>query len=290
MILAFLPWLDTSKVRSASYRPLFRQFFWIFVAVCIGLGWLGAKPAEGGYVIAARILTVYYFAHFLIILPLLGCSRRPSRCRTRSPNRCCKKACRSARPAPAPTGIEALESRSMTRTVLALALAGSLPASCRRAGARRRRRTTPQPPRQKWSFAGPFGKFDRAQLQRGFKVYREVCAACHGLKLRGVPQSRRAGGPGFSEAQAAAIAAEYKIKDGPNDAGEMFERAGRPADHFPSPFPNENAARAANGGALPPDLSVMAKARTYERGFPWFILDIVHAVPGAGRRTTSRRC
>ena len=72
VILAFLPWLDTSRVRSAKYRPLYRQFFWIFVIVCVGLGWLGAKPAEGGYVIAARILTLYYFAHFLIILPLLG--------------------------------------------------------------------------------------------------------------------------------------------------------------------------------------------------------------------------
>jgi ubiquinol-cytochrome c reductase cytochrome b/c1 subunit len=72
LILAFLPWLDSSKVRSARYRPLYRQFFWIFVVVCILLGWLGAKPAEGGYVVAAQILTFYYFAHFLIILPLLG--------------------------------------------------------------------------------------------------------------------------------------------------------------------------------------------------------------------------
>ncbi|MFL5121333.1 MAG: cytochrome bc complex cytochrome b subunit [Microvirga sp.] len=71
-ILAFLPWLDTSRVRSANYRPLFRQFFWIFIAVTVGLGWLGSKPAEGGYVIAARILTFYYFAHFFIILPVLG--------------------------------------------------------------------------------------------------------------------------------------------------------------------------------------------------------------------------
>jgi len=71
-ILALLPWLDTSRVRSAKYRPLYRQFFWIFVLVCIGLGWLGSKPAEGGYVIAARILTAYYFIHFLVILPLLG--------------------------------------------------------------------------------------------------------------------------------------------------------------------------------------------------------------------------
>ncbi len=71
-ILAFLPWLDTSRVKSARYRPLYRQFFWLFFAVCIGLGWLGAKPAEGIYVILARILTAYYFAHFIIILPLLG--------------------------------------------------------------------------------------------------------------------------------------------------------------------------------------------------------------------------
>ncbi len=71
-VLAFLPWLDTSKVRSAVYRPLYKQLFWVFAAVAVGLGYLGAMPAEGGYVIASRILTAYYFAHFLIILPLLG--------------------------------------------------------------------------------------------------------------------------------------------------------------------------------------------------------------------------
>ncbi len=77
VILAFVPWLDTSKVRSASYRPLYRQFFWVFAAVCIGLGWLGSKPAEGNYVLAARVLTAWYFIHFLIILPLLGLVERP---------------------------------------------------------------------------------------------------------------------------------------------------------------------------------------------------------------------
>ena len=71
-VLMFLPWLDTSKVRSAKYRPLYRQFFWVFVVVCIGLGWLGSKPPEGNYVLFARIFTVYYFAYFLIILPVLG--------------------------------------------------------------------------------------------------------------------------------------------------------------------------------------------------------------------------
>jgi quinol-cytochrome oxidoreductase complex cytochrome b subunit len=77
VILAFAPWLDTSKVKSASYRPLYKQFFWIFVLVCVGLGWLGSKPAEGGYVFAARVLTAWYFAHFLIILPLLGLFETP---------------------------------------------------------------------------------------------------------------------------------------------------------------------------------------------------------------------
>jgi len=76
-ILAFVPWLDTSKVRSGSYRPLFRPFFWVFAAVCVGLGWLGSKPAEGNYVLAARVLTAWYFIHFLIILPLLGLIEKP---------------------------------------------------------------------------------------------------------------------------------------------------------------------------------------------------------------------
>jgi ubiquinol-cytochrome c reductase cytochrome b/c1 subunit len=77
LIWFLVPWLDTSKVRSATYRPLFRQFFWIWFAVCVLLGWLGAKPAEGGYVIAARICTIYYFAHFLVVLPLLGLFEKP---------------------------------------------------------------------------------------------------------------------------------------------------------------------------------------------------------------------
>lgn len=78
IVLALVPWLDTSKVRSANYRPLYRQFFWVFVAVCILLGWLGAKPPEGGYVVVAQLATIYYFAHFLIIMPLLGLLETPT--------------------------------------------------------------------------------------------------------------------------------------------------------------------------------------------------------------------
>jgi len=102
VILAFLPWLDTSRVRSARYRPLYRQFFWIFFAVCIGLGWLGAKPAEGGYVIAARILTFYYFAHFLIVMPLLGWIEKPKPLPNSITDSVLKEGVPLGAPAPAP--------------------------------------------------------------------------------------------------------------------------------------------------------------------------------------------
>ncbi|MFO0197302.1 MAG: cytochrome c1 [Alphaproteobacteria bacterium] len=113
-------------------------------------------------------------------------------------------------------------------------------------------------PDRKFSFDGVFGTYDRASAQRGFQVYKEVCAACHGLRLLSYRNLRELG---LTEAQVAAIAAQFEIKDGPNDEGQMFERPGRPADRFRSPFPNDAAARAANNGALPPDLSVMTKAR-----------------------------
>jgi cytochrome c1 len=133
---------------------------------------------------------------------------------------------------------------------------------------------TEPPPRVKWSFSGPFGSYDVGQLQRGLKIYHEVCKACHGLTLVSFRNLAEPGGPGLASAQAAAIAADYQVTDGPNEQGAMFQRAARLADYFPSPFPNDAAARSANNGVLPPDLSVIAKARTYERGLPWFIFDI----------------
>lgn len=164
---------------------------------------------------------------------------------------------------------------SLKRSILALTVATGLAAFAVPAFAQDHSHDVETPPKQKWSFSGPFGKFDRAQLQRGFKVYREVCSACHSLELIAFRNLADQGGPEFSAAQAAVIAGEYKVPDAPNDAGEVVDRAARVADYFPKPFPNENAGRAANGGAYPPDLSVMAKARTYERGFPWFLIDIV---------------
>jgi ubiquinol-cytochrome c reductase cytochrome b/c1 subunit len=129
------------------------------------------------------------------------------------------------------------------------------------------------PPLQRWSFSGPFGLYDTAQLQRGFKIYREVCSTCHSLKLVAFRNLSDPGGPGFSEAQAATIASGFQVTDGPNDKGEMFQRPGKISDYFPPPFANDQAARAALGGKLPPDMSVLAKARGYERGFPWFIFE-----------------
>ena len=130
-----------------------------------------------------------------------------------------------------------------------------------------------RPARLSWSFAGPFGMYDQAQLQRGFKVFKEVCSACHSANFFSFRNLAQPGGPGFTEAQAKQVASEYQITDGPNDSGDMFQRPGRLSDHWPAPFPNDNAARAANGGALPPDFSVLAKARSYHVGFPGFITD-----------------
>jgi ubiquinol-cytochrome c reductase cytochrome c1 subunit len=128
-----------------------------------------------------------------------------------------------------------------------------------------------KPTLESWSFAGPFGNYDKAQLQRGLKIYKEVCAACHSMELVAFRTLEHLG---YSEAQVKALAAEYTVQDGPNADGEMFERPGLPSDHFPSPYPNPVAAAAANSGAAPPDFSLIAKARGVERGFPTFVFDI----------------
>ena len=161
-----------------------------------------------------------------------------------------------------------------TLTTLLLAAALALPAAAFAQAPQEHSHETPQPPKLKWSFAGPFGKYDPVQLQRGLKVYKDVCAACHSMSMVAFRNLADPGGLGYSPAQAAALASEYKVKD-LDEQGQPIERTARVADYFPSPFPNELAAKAANGGVAPPDLSTMAKARTYERGFPWFVLDMI---------------
>lgn len=125
---------------------------------------------------------------------------------------------------------------------------------------------------QDWSFAPPFGRFDKAQLQRGYKVYKFVCSNCHSMRLLSYRNLGEPGGPSFSPQAVEALAAQVQVTDGPDDTGKMFQRPGRPSDRFRSPYANEQAARAANHGALPPDLSVIAKARA---GGPDYIYSLL---------------
>ncbi len=118
----------------------------------------------------------------------------------------------------------------------------------------------PEPPAQDWSFDGVFETFDRGALKRGFQIYSEICSTCHSLRLVAY---RNLQDIGFSEPEVKGIAADVEVLDGPDEEGEMFTRPGLPADHFVSPFANDQAARAANSGALPPDLSLMIKAREH---------------------------
>jgi ubiquinol-cytochrome c reductase cytochrome c1 subunit len=153
---------------------------------------------------------------------------------------------------------------------VALALAAALAVSGGFAGIARAQEEAPSPPRQQWSFEGVFGTYDRAALQRGFQVYKEVCAACHPVKhlfFRDLTEI------GYSEAEVKGVAAQAQVTDGPNDSGEMFQRPARPSDPIPGPFPNDQAARAANNGALPPDLSLITKARDGGPDYVYAILN-----------------
>jgi ubiquinol-cytochrome c reductase cytochrome c1 subunit len=127
------------------------------------------------------------------------------------------------------------------------------------------------PEHQHWHHSGVFGTFDRAQLQRGFLVYKQVCAACHGMKLMSYRNLAETGGPEMPEAAAKAFAAEYKIPD-TDDAGEPMERPATLADRFKYPYANEKAGRAANNGAYPPDLSVITKARHHGEDYIFALL------------------
>jgi ubiquinol-cytochrome c reductase cytochrome c1 subunit len=156
----------------------------------------------------------------------------------------------------------------MRRPVLSLLLAIFL--GCAFTGMARAEEEAKTPPHQQWSFEGVFGTYDRAALQRGFQVYKEVCSACHPVKhlyFRDLEEF------GYSEDQVKGIAAQVQVTDGPNDQGEMFQRPARPSDKIPGPFPNDQAARAANNGALPPDLSLITKAR---EGGPDYVYAILN--------------
>ncbi len=127
-----------------------------------------------------------------------------------------------------------------------------------------------------WSFSGPLGTFDKASMQRGFQAYREVCSGCHSLDYIAF---RNLADLGYNADEIKAIAAEYEVEDGPNDEGEMFMRTAVPADHFPAPYPNENAARAANNGAYPLDLSLIFKARPNGADYLYSLLTSYEEAP-----------
>lgn len=141
--------------------------------------------------------------------------------------------------------------RKILLSLVAVAVLGLTSGAAQASGA-------PKPPKQEWGFQGVFGTYDRDALRRGLQVYTEVCASCHGLNLVAY---RHLQSVGFSEDEVKALAADYEVEDGPNDEGEMFTRPAIAADRFVSPFPNTKAAQAANNGAMPPDLSLMVKAR-----------------------------
>ncbi len=136
-----------------------------------------------------------------------------------------------------------------------------------------------QPKKLKWNFDGMLGTFDRTSIQRGFQVYREVCAACHSLHLVAF---RNLTEIGFSEAEAKEIAKNYNVVDGPNDSGEMFERPALLSDRFPSPYANEKAARASNNGTFPPDLSLVVRARENGPDYIYSLLTGFNQTPPQG--------
>jgi ubiquinol-cytochrome c reductase cytochrome c1 subunit len=145
------------------------------------------------------------------------------------------------------------------------------------AGGARAQEEAPPVPHQQWPFEGVFGTYDRAALQRGFQVYKEVCSVCHPVKhlyYRDLEEL------GYSEDQVKGIAAQAQVTDGPNDQGEMFQRPARPSDPIPGPFPNDQAARVANNGALPPDLSLITKAREGGPDYVYAILTGFKDAPG----------
>ena len=230
--LALMPWLDWHPVRSAKFRPLYGIALIAFLVNFVILGIMGAKVAEQPWVIISQLTTLYYFAFFFVVVPLLS---------------------RVEKAKPLPTSIYA----AVTAKAAIVLMVGALmiaPLSNKAVAAE----NAAEPQHHEWSFDGMTGTYDKAALQRGFQVYKEVCAACHSMNLISY---RNLTALGYSEDQVKAIAAEYTVMDGPNDEGDMFERPARPSDRFKSPYDNVKAARYANNGALPPDMSLLLKAR-----------------------------
>jgi len=288
-LLFLLPFIDRHPVRSSVFRPWFKPAVLALLVVFVILGICGAKPAEGFWVPLAQIMTLAYFSFFLVAIPYFN-NNEPVAKLPDSIHHAILSAPKSVLAALLAVGLIAFAPASAHATAEApadqtapeaptenTAVPGSEEAADAPSidaeavpdetatqvseashDATADAHHTPELPDVDWSFEGPFGTYDRAALQRGFQVYKQVCAACHGMDRVAY---RNLSALGYSEGQIKTVAGEYMITDGPNDEGEMFERPGRPSDKFKNPYLNENAAKAVNNGALPPDLSLIVKAR-----------------------------
>lgn len=236
-VLIFAPWLDKSPVRSGRYRPLFRPIYALFLVSCLVLGWAGSQQPEGWALWLGRLSTFYYFAYFLILLPLLP---------------------RFEKTKPLP---KSLSEKTVSKGLVILAL-------CFPSVGNAADDAAPLPDKE-WHFLGPFGTFDRGSLQRGLQVYKEVCASCHGLRHLRYEKLKALG---LTQEQIKAFASAYEVPGPINDDGEPTKRPATPADTFAEPYENEQAARAANNGALPPDLSLMVKARPGGATYLYYLL------------------
>ena len=259
ILMFFLPWLDTSPVRSARYRCVYKKALLVLVVAMAALTYAGGKPAEGVPVIIGRIGTFYYFFHFLVLVPALGGGKLPapkdSLCGSiykpfylllsflRKADTSCTV------PASISDAVAACCSKkALLPFALALTMVLSTPALA----------DEESMAHQSWPDKGIFGTYDKAALQRGFQVYKEVCSVCHSMKF---VSYRNLADLGYTADEVKSLAAQYTVTDGPGDDGEMFDRPARPSDHFKSPYKNDKAARASNNGALPPDMSLLVKAR-----------------------------
>ena len=269
LLLFFLPWLDTSPVRSARYRCVYKWCMILLVLAMGALTYAGGKPPEGLPVVIGRIGTFYYFFHFFVIVPVLGSCKLPvpgdgffgflykpfySLAQLGSPF--VQSMRKTDTSCTVPNSISedvaacmaACGKKVLIPAALALTFAFAAPAQADEEALQH----------QNWPDQGIFGTYDKAALQRGFQVYKEVCSACHSMKF---VYYRNLQDLGYTADQVKSLAATYTVTDGPGDDGEMFDRPAKPSDHFKPPFKNEKAARAANGGALPPDMSLLVKAR-----------------------------
>ena len=228
-MLFLVPWLDTSPVRSARFRPVYKWVFWLLVIDVIALGWVGANPPEGMVVTVGQIATFYYFVHFLILFPVIGKLERPRPLPTSIATAVLQAAVAPDLAAPARRwrNPEMLEAASLPRWCCCASALTPLCANAQETSVRCRTR--------QWSFDGIFGTYDRAAVQRGFQVYKEVCSACHPVKHL---YFRDLTDIGYTEDEVKAIASTYQVtNEQPNDEGQMFQRPARPSDPIPGPFP-----------------------------------------------------